>query len=337
MKKLVKNFAKKMLSDNQIQALKSVLKTRRLNSNYRYDYLRFKRYSTAIEGVKTKTQMQSTMAFNYHRLEKGMALPAPRTGFAEATVYAIIDDLKKYVGSYGHDRFCDDVVAVLKEYQSFHKDLGTSFPKLDAYLADEQEPAEGEGAGGVIRLPLTELFPVESSTACRFIKSRHSVRNYTGETVDKKLLLDAVQLAQSAPSVCNRQSARVYVSNDPEVIATILAHQNGNRGFGETLGAVFIVASETEVFMNVGERNQPLVDGGIFAMTLVQGLHALELGACMLNWSMEREADTALRRQFNIPDSQVVITLIGAGYPVNDLKVAASPRLATEEIVTWLN
>lgn len=185
-------------------------------------------------------------------------------------------------------------------------------------------------------MPVTaqDLFPAEVSTAEAFIKSRKSVRQYTGDLVDDATLEKIASLAQCAPSVCNRQSGRLYVANTRETIDRILQHQNGNLGFGHTLGALFIVTADVQAFTSLGERNQGYVDGGIFAMQTLAAIHSQKLGGCMLNWSAVSKRDKALRAAFGIADTDVVITMIGCGYPADDVEVAASPRKALHTVLT---
>ena len=114
-----------------------------------------------------------------------------------------------------------------------------------------------------------------------------------------------------APQHC--RSARVHIAFSRERIARVLSFQNGNAGFGDTLGAVVIVTTDIRAMNSLGERNQCWVDGGIFAMSLAYALHGLGLGACMLNWSQTRERDIALREAVGIPESEAIVTMIGVG------------------------
>lgn len=74
------------------------------------------------------------------------------------------------------------------------------------------------------------------------------------------------------------------------------------------------------------ERYRGWVDGGMFAMSLVYGLHAEGPGAVMLNWSAPRAQDRALRKLTGIPDSALIITTIGFGNLPPELRVSVSQR-----------
>lgn len=49
-----------------------------------------------------------------------------------------------------------------------------------------------------------------------FSCSRSSVRNFTGEKIPIEIFQQVVDLANNAPSVCNRQSVSVYLIEDKE-------------------------------------------------------------------------------------------------------------------------
>ena len=166
-----------------------------------------------------------------------------------------------------------------------------------------------------------------------FMDARHSVRNYAPVPVDPAVLRRATMAAQQTPSSCNRQTCRAYAFTERPALTRVLALHNGNRGFGDQLGGVFVVTSDLSHWNDVGERNQGFVDGGMFAMTLALALHAEGLGTVMLNWSAAREADVAMRRLVQIADNEIIITLIGFGHMREDFRVPVSRRKPVESVL----
>lgn len=330
-KRLIRATLPKQLTDRLRARYRSVKLTR---AN-RLDRLRYARQSAILHGGRSRTHKRAALTFDYHKLEKGLALPNPRPGFAKPVAAGLVRDLNAYEAEFGADDMSQIVGTVLEEYARTNAAHGAKMEEVERFLATRPTACATVEAGSVT-LRHDELFPVDPDTARRFLMSRRSARQFTGAPVERSEIEAAIAMAQRAPSVCNRQSGRVFCTNDPEKMARVLAHQNGNRGFGHTLGAVLIVASEVRSFRDVGERNQPFVDGGIFAMAVAFALHARGLGACMLNWSVEPAVDAALRREFAIPDSCVVITMIGCGHVGETLRVAASPRDPLQEVLQWL-
>jgi nitroreductase len=166
-----------------------------------------------------------------------------------------------------------------------------------------------------------------------FFERRYSIRQFAPDDVDMCLIEKAVVMAQKTPSVCNRQSAKVYVFSQQEDKQKVLSYQNGNRGFGDQASKVLIVTSDLQHFMSVGERNQCWIDGGMFSMSLVYALHSLGLGTCCLNWSVESQVDQALREAVGIPESEAVMMMLAVGHLPDKLKVAQSPRKNIKDVM----
>ncbi len=293
-----------------------------------YDGSRFARHSSALRDPKTQGQLAAHLTMDYHRLEKGLALPSPRRGFGKDVIARLLRNLSAYDRAFGEDDLVRTVHDVLRMYQVRQAQQNYANADLDAYLAQADVAAirRHNAPCGVVPVTADELFPFEVPEAEAILKSRKSVRQYTGALVDDGTLDKIASLAQCAPSVCNRQSGRLYAANTREMIDRVLIHQNGNLGFGHTLGALFVVTADLQAFTSLGERNQGYVDGGIFAMQTLAAIHSQKLGSCMLNWSAVSKRDKALRAAFGIADTDVVITMIGCGYPADDIEVAASPR-----------
>ena len=51
--------------------------------------------------------------------------------------------------------------------------------------------------------------------------SRHSVRNYSSRTISEEIIAKAVELAQTAPSACNRQATKIYAITSTSKINAI--------------------------------------------------------------------------------------------------------------------
>lgn len=314
-------------------AIRRLLARVKVLSSYGYDARRFLGASSAGRSADDEERLAAHITMDYHRLEKGMALPSPRYGFGRDAVLRLIRNIARYEGSYGPSDVTQFGRSALAAYRSFNH--GNAAPELVSAIDSLLESAPVD-CHGVDALTSETLFPFDSQAAQCFLTSRRSVRQFDGRQVPEELLRAAVRIAQQAPSVCNRQSARVFVSNEREKMNEMLRFQNGNRGFGDRLGAVIVIASDMRAFTSLGERNQCWVDGGIFAMSMALALHSLHIGACMLNWSVEPGRDRALRHCLGLDDNYAIITMMGAGYALDSLVVAASPRRKTDDIVRFV-
>lgn len=329
---------KKSLPVGLKQDLRAFRSSLNLIPNYFYDMGRFAQSSTALRPSRDREQLASHLTMDYHRLEKGLALPAPRAGFGVDAATRLVNNLLRYEQRHGPDELTAVTRNVLRAYFTFNGEASPVITAL-ARRIDAAPPPASQPAiqgGGTTSLSRQELYGFDSKAMQDFLLSRSSIRQYTGAPLDADTVREAVRIALKAPSVCNRQCARVYVTTDKARIAEVLKFQNGNRGFGDTLGAIFVVAADNRAFTSLGERNQGWVDGGIFAMALAQALHALKVGSCMLNWSVEASHDRRARRALGIDDNHVIITMIGAGVTADQLSVATSTRRDVDGIITWL-
>ena len=309
----------------------------RLLANYIYDLSRFLKSSSAGGRFNTRTKFPALITKEYHRIEKGLALKEPRVGFGYNVVQSLVSTLRKYQKKYGLDETAQTALNVLFAYYEFNLKNGRQDEQLYQELIELKNAIlENQGltsAGGVIELSKQEILNSAQLDLKKFFKSRYSIRQFASENVEMSLIEAAVKMAQKTPSVCNRQSSKVYVFSSDEDKKKALSYQTGNRGFGDQASKVLIVTSDLGHFFNIGERNQCWIDGAMFVMSLVYALHSLGLGTCCLNWSVVYELDVALKKAVGISDSDSIIMMIAVGHLSKKLKVAQSARKDLEEVL----
>lgn len=332
---VMRDRIKAMVPAERRVAIRRMLARVKMLSSYGYDARRYLDASTAGRSADDAERLAAHISMDYHRLEKGMALPLPRHGFGRDVAMRLIRSVGRYEDRYGASDVTAFARSALDGYRSFNE--GKLAPELERALTEFLSTRTvTQCHAGVDAVTAEALFPFDVETAQRFLLSRRSVRQFDGRPVPEDVLQEAARIAQQAPSVCNRQSARIFASNQRAKMDEMLSFQNGNRGFGDRLGAVIVIASDMRAFTSLGERNQCWVDGGIFALSMALALHSLHVGACMLNWSVEPGRDRALRRCLGIDDNYAIITMMGAGYVPARLMVAASPRRRTDGIIRFV-
>jgi nitroreductase len=332
------SWARRRLGAERIAAIKGTLRrvpaTLSARRNYRYDLDRFERASTMYWRDHDREMLGSLIMMDCHRIEKGLALRNPKMGFGEGVLLRLQRDVPRYERRFGAGLPTISARRALVEYVRFHEAAGHKPPaSVTALLAAAPDGSSEDWEAGTVAFSRADLVPDAGMDFERFARQRYSIRNYTGELIDRSVAARAVAIAQKTPSVCNRQSARVHVALDRETIAAALKWQNGNRGFGDTAGAVFVVTSDMRIFKDIGERNQCWVDGGMFAMSLCYALHGLGIGSCMLNWSQPMDRDADMRCALGIPDNEAVITMMAAGHIPDTLRVAISPRRRLDQVL----
>ena len=290
--------------------------------NYSYDAKRYVRHSSTHDNLADPMTRKARLTKAYHSIEKGMALPDPRPGYGDWALHEIRTHLPGLEAEGQSGLETQGARATVAQYAAWH---GDKLPEDVAWTAD-YSPAPVDHPGGTTTLTPEDLKAAQAMDFDRFARSRYSIRQYTGAPVSPDEIERAIATALKSPRVCNRESRRVHVAYSEEARTRLLAHQNGNRGFGHKAGAVLVITSDVRHFTDLSERNQGWIDGGLFAMSLAYALHGQGLGACMLNWSAIWWRDRNLRREFNIPDHEIIITMMAVGQiPADGVTVATSP------------
>ncbi len=309
--------------------------------NYIYDFRRFHRYSGMNKSRACQIERAAHITLFYHQVEKGLSLAKPRPGFGMTIIPRLLNDVDTYISAYGVVVPATTALAALQSYVDFNSRVGHDA----CYVRDRlnqirqkhkiDHEASALWAGGVSTVSRASLMEARASSFASFFESRFSVRNFAGGVVPEGDIRKAVALSQKTPSVCNRQSWRVHVFSDGTKRQALLEIQSGSRGFSEHVSTVLVVTSELGTFVEVAERYQAWIDGGMFSMSLCLALHDLGYGTCCLNWSKERGDDLRLRKAANLPPSEQVIMLIAVGTLPEKFVVARSCRPPVEHCLRF--
>ncbi len=305
--------------------------------NCMYDCRRFLKWSGGGGRLNTQTKLAAAITIDYHCIEKGLALRQPRPEFGRDVVERLLTRLREYHFSYGLDQTGQVALNVLFAYHYFNLENGIDDGILDQELRSLKDRIsvrdEFVRAGGVVTQTREAIWSTARCDLRPFFESRHSIRHFAPDKVDMSLITEAVSMSQRTPSVCNRQSCRVYVFSSDEDKKQALRYQSGNRGFGEDASKILVLTSELGNFLSVGERNECWIDGGMYAMSLVYALHSLGLGACCLNWCVRRQVDREFKRVMGFSDSESIVMMIAVGHLPSHLAVPASHRKSLAEVL----
>jgi len=286
---------------------------------------------------ETQSNLQALIIMEAHKIEKGLALPKPRSGFGQNAISNLVTYIKKYSTRFGPDKNTQIGLDTLLAYYHFHENHGHGNDHLRTVieglaLLHKQNICESE-LGGTISMDKAEIHSHSALNIEAFLNSRHSIRQFDPKPVELTLIKRAISLAITSPSVCNRQPWKVRVLQNSELIKKVLDLQNGNRGFHDQINLLLLVIGDLECFVSISERNQVWIDGGIFSMSLLLALHSLCLGTCCLNWSVIEETDSKLRELLRLPDSEVIIMLVAVGHIPERICVTKSTRKPINEVM----
>lgn len=306
--------------------------------NYFYD---LKRYYNSVYNTKNKSNyknLEANLIKHYHVLEKGLSMPKVKKGFGQEVAMSLINLCEKYIGlgfDINNNQFLSSIY-VLQKYISFNTKYCDLTEMTERYekILKSININENQLEGGYKLISREDIQNVTNQGFREFSANRYSIRDYSEEDVDTKILIDSIKIAQKSPSACNRQASRVYIVENKELISKVLSYQNGNRGFGHLTNKLLIITSDIRVFEGVHERNQSFIDGGMFAMSLLYGLHYNGLGACALNWSTDYKRDLTFKKAIGINYNENILMMVSVGHLKESFKVAVSKRRNIDDIIT---
>ncbi|WP_176085887.1 nitroreductase family protein [Martelella sp. HB161492] len=282
--------------------------------------------SSFTGAARSRENLRARIAIGLHFLEYGSALEGARPGHGQEKANQLAADIDTFIGHFGPDATTEIALRTLEGYLAFNAGSDIDLDAIRQVVARHRDSRDTGLRGGVETVTADDIQKHGMIDFMSFAEARHSIRTYKKADVPKSSIAQAVRIAQQSPSSCNRQTCRARIWTDPADIARITALQNGNRGFGDQLGGIAIITSDLAHWEHAHERYQGWIDGGMFAMSFAYGLHAEGLGAVMLNWSVTHDQDDKLRHLINLPESELVITMVGFGVLPEKLKVPVSQR-----------
>lgn len=163
-------------------------------------------------------------------------------------------------------------------------------------------------------------------------ENRHSVREFSGEPIDKTLLLDAIELANRCPSACNRQSTKVYVL-DTELRKTLTP-----KGYDVYNADKYLIITGSKKAYDISEAYDWIANAGIFAGFLTLSLNAAGIGNCINRMVLFGDAlyNKNLHSKCGIPDDEQIIFEMAIGNLKEEFNVPLSFRKKANDIVTFI-
>ena len=336
-KQIIKSIVPKS-AWKKARSMKDTVEASRAKRIQRQRFMRWISLDTSTDQARVETRL----AFDIHRLEKGLSHVNFRCGFGKGVLSEISRRmvlLEKADTSYETNHLYQKGLSVLHEYQHRHDDVNYDLTSVKAMFPEHIwasalncEPDASSEAGSFIINSSTKADNL-SKGFVQLAQNRYSVREYSDKPVSQELLDKGYELSMKTPSVCNRQATRRYQITDPEKIKAVLKIQGGFNGY-DMPPVLLLVTSDIRAFMNYGERNEPFVDGGLFSMSLLYALEAYGLAACPLNAMFSLSQDRQTRELLHMPDYEFPVMYIAVGNFPESVPVCRSARRSPESIVT---
>lgn len=320
----MKRLIKKVLSNTKF------VKNRYLNFLFNYSKERYIKYSGM--NSDNKELIAAKMRLIIHPIEKGMSLYEPKAEFGKQKIIELINLFEQYEKSDGKKDYqvLELAKSVIHNYIQFQKKFNMDL----SFIPERFFEFSGNDIAGA--MPFNKQQFNSLSNFALIAKNRHSVRNFSGEKIDRDTIKSAIELAQTSPSACNRQATRIYVCDNDDKLKQIMSKHGGMRGFSGVSG-IIAITGELSMYQNEFERDVIFVDGGIFLMNLLYSLQSFGIANCPIIWGSEPDNDRFLYNLLNIPESETIValTMIG-GFPGDEVKVARSYKRPVDDILKFI-
>ena len=317
---------------------KAIEKKCSIVSEYYNDLLEYSRWQYNNPSLISQNALEAKILRQTHVIEKGMSLSEPRPKFGVQKAIELLDYIEALCSAgYKIENSVpvQNAVGVLEAYIKFHaerefepKNVISGFEKVKKYIPHNM------GAFGIKHQKFEEIDKNIHSKFPEFFLSRHSVRQFANRPIDLNDIRKSVELAMHAPSACNRQSCKAYFYQDEEKNKEIGNLIAGNTGFSSDVRNYIVITSDMSAFYDSFERNQTYVDGGIFALALVEALHYHGIASCILQNGEYADKNRVFKRVCgNIPDNEKIILFIAIGYYKDDVIYATSHRKTLDNVL----
>lgn len=312
---------------------------RKLKAYYRNLRSLFKNHQLQESELSKLNHLAAELIRNTHSIEKGLSIENPRLGFGykkQSEMMHEINILSRSDSSY-HREACEMALCAMKEYLEYHslQDYSNEFcEKLILFLNEHKSLMPNKKMGGTMCLKKQEM-NFDTPEIERFFNTRHSVRDFDKTEVNINDLKKAVELAQRAPSACNRQGVRIYVL-DKSKSEHLMEQFAGIGGFAEAIDKFVFITGKISSY-RVEEDNQYIVSASMYAAYLTLTLHLYGLGACVVQrsviWNAEWEKN---RKVFEIPEDEQLICCLAVGNLKDSCVVPISHRMQNDEMIKFL-
>lgn len=286
-------------------------------------------YSSTVKRGQ-KENLAALMIAN-HTLEKGITMPKSRLGFGYEKVRGVISKCRQYIKDYSPNHIeIQCAIDILQQYYDLH--IENHFVLPDDIVIGIQELMRNKLYDTKLCYETTksEYFAITDNFK-DFAHSRHSVRWYSDEKIPEESLINAIQLAQTAPSACNRQEIKVYVITSEGKKGEILKLHRGHTGWGHRADKILLITADMG-FWKCENRTSAFLDAGIFTMNMLYALHYYGICACTLNAHLSVKKQKKLRNIVGYSESEIPAVFISIGKAPDKFMVTGSQRLRKEVI-----
>ena len=273
-----------------------------------------------------------------HSIEKGLTLQNVKLGYGHEKQKEIISMIS--IIEDEESCYCKEAIKMavnaINQYIEYHKIKKYSddyFSELEKFVDIHRSYLE-PNYGGTKNLRREEL-QFNEEEINHFFNTRHSIRDFAQKPIDEELIRKAIELAQTAPSACNRQAYRCYVIDKSK--ADNLKMWLSRVGvFADKLDKIILVTGKTSAY-RYNENYQYVVSASIFAAYLSLTLHLYGIGSCVIQrpvvWTKGWDN---IRKEYKIDNDEQIVVCLGIGMLKENTTVPISHRININEICKFI-
>ena len=312
--------------------MKDLLKP--LDREYYYDKNFYKTHN--METEKTLNKLGYESIIHCHTLEKGMEHFELRPFAVQKTEHIMnIIKLESKFENYKNTFAYINGVNSLREYKKIYEEHNwidkDEYKKVTNFLKDHED-VEKQKAGAYI-LTKKELENDYKIDYLKFVKSRHSLRNYKNETIKIEDVKAAVEMAKYSASACNRQYIKLHFYPSGKMRDNVIHYALGKGGLYLEGVNTFVITFDVNGLVTVGERNQGYFNAGLYSTNLVNAFHSLGIGTCFIQFANSVKEEEELKKKNDIPEYERIAVILFAGYYDEKSIFAVSPRKDVKELL----
>ena len=280
------------------------------------DYFRYRETSLGHNEPFRRDKMNARMMLVGHAIEKGMSFESKKKNWGREKVLSLSKYLNDYLQEYPVSKEVINCLNIISAYRLDNDSCKSSevTGSIDSLLEQYHEYIQKDYAG-VKDVTKPDSFDID--TILSFYKSRASVRSFSEEPLTQIEIEKAMEVARTTPTACNRQTSRVYAITNSTKIDEILNMQLGGQGWADKAPNMFIITGCMSCFGGIAERQQVYIDGGLFAMNFVMGLHLYGIASCFKMFVRDYKLQDKLCKLCGIPRNEVPIVIVMAGHYKN--------------------
>lgn len=159
-------------------------------------------------------------------------------------------------------------------------------------------------------------------TKCTFeqlydvIQTRRSLRVFKNNVIARTDLEKIASVINLAPSSCNRQAAKVFIADSPELVQKCISSNSGATCLSDNIPCFMSFCVDLRPYDMPHEITLPILDTALGIQNCCLTAHSLGIGLTILNWTHHtQDQDEILRGALNIPSHYRIVANAVLGYP----------------------